>query len=154
MNNNNRVVWVVVIIGILAVPLSCVTSIAMRGCRWAGRAADVVEAELDPAFLLRKYEWFKDTAAQLNKKLADVKIYEGRVASLAEIPRKEMDRQDKEQLAQWQTELTGVLASYNGLAAEYNSQMAKINWRFCNAGQLPKGATETLPREFAPYRTR
>lgn len=51
----------------------------------------------------------------------------------------------------WQAEVAGVKASYNSLAAEYNAQMAKINWRFCNRGQLFKGADEPLPREFALY---
>lgn len=41
--------------------------------------------------------------------------------------------------------------SYNSLAADYNSQMAKFNWRFANKGDLPPGATDPLPREFKPY---
>ena len=137
---------------LLFLPVTCSISIGLRGCRWMNRAANVAEQELDPAFLLRKYEWFKDAAAQLNKKVADIKVYNVRVNSLLKINRADMDRADKEQLGLWQTELAGVTASYNSLAAEYNAQMAKINWRFCNVGQLPKGAEETLPREFAPYR--
>ena len=51
----------------------------------------------------------------------------------------------------WHSEVAGIKASYNSLAAEYNSQMAKFNWQFCNAGTLPQGATEVLPREHKPY---
>jgi hypothetical protein len=41
--------------------------------------------------------------------------------------------------------------SFNQLAADYNAQMAKINYAFCNVGQLPQGATTPLPREYKPY---
>ena len=117
----------------------------------ASRSVDVAKQELDPAELLRKYEWFKDASATLDKKNADIQMYTERVAFLQGLPRDDMDRADKEQLSIWQTELLGVRASYNLLAAEYNSQMAKINWAFTNVGDLPSGATQVLPREFRTY---
>jgi hypothetical protein len=52
---------------------------------------------------------------------------------------------------QWNGELDGVKASYNDLAADYNSAMSKANVNFTNVGDLPKGASEPLPREVAPY---
>lgn len=42
-------------------------------------------------------------------------------------------------------------ASYNSLAVEYNAAMAKINFSFTNIGELPKGASQPLPREYKPY---
>ncbi len=69
----------------------------------------------------------------------------------AETPRINWPRTDLEQYNLWTTELAGVIAAYNSLAAEYNAQMAKENWAFCNVGDLPAGATEPLPREFAAY---
>lgn len=122
---------------------------------WFGEAAQVAREELGPRALLQKYEWFKDAAAQLDKKRADIKVYEGRITSMDEdyqgTPRKDWPRDEREQRSQWQSEVAGVKASYNALAAEYNSQMAKENWRFTNVGDLPKGATEVLPREFREY---
>ncbi len=109
-------------------------------------SARVVQKEFYPEALLRKYEWFKDAAAQLDKKRADVAVYEARLKEA-----KVIDRVEREQRMLWQTELAGVKSSYNALAAEYNAQMAKFNWRFTNIGDLPPGATETLPREFKPY---
>jgi hypothetical protein len=50
-----------------------------------------------------------------------------------------------------QAEISGMKASFNDLAAEYNAAMVKINFAFINVGQLPQGATEALPREFKPY---
>lgn len=129
--------------------------VAGKACSYVGKAADVVAKEIDPAYLLQKYEWFKNAAAQLNKKRADIKVYSSRITSMtadyADVHRKDWDRTDKEQMSLWRNEVAGVRAGYNSLAAEYNAQMAKVNWRFCNVGQLPKGATEPLPRDYAPY---
>jgi hypothetical protein len=65
--------------------------------------------------------------------------------------RKDWAREDREQLNVWMQEVAGVKASFNQLAAEYNANMAKFNYRFTNAGDLPRGATEVLPREFRTY---
>lgn len=111
--------------------------------------ATVAQKEIYPEALLRKYEWFKDAAAQLDKKRADIQIYEARVKEATTV-----DRIDREQRMLWVTELSGIKASYNGLAAEYNAQMAKVNWAFTNVGSLPPGAAETLPREYRTYETR
>ena len=102
-----------------------------------------------------KYEWFKDASAQLDKKVADIQVYQSRLVDLNEtyrsVPRQAWPREDREQYNVWSSEVSGVRTSYNSLAAEYNAQMAKFNWRFANAGDLPKGADTPLPREYKPY---
>lgn len=122
---------------------------------WFSEAARVTQEEFGPRAMLEKYEWFKDAAAQLEKKQADIQVYESRVkkldASYGEQPRSRWARDDREQYNVWQSEVAGVKASYNSLAADYNAQMAKFNWRFANVGELPKGADTPLPREFKPY---
>jgi hypothetical protein len=114
-----------------------------------------VEQQLDPALLLKKYEWFKDVLAQCDKKMADIQVYKNRLASMEKsyegVPRKDWDRTDKEQFNLWEQEVAGVVASYNSLAADYNAAMAKINYSFTNIGQLPKGASDPLPREVREY---
>ena len=124
----------------------------IRGCN---EAADVAHEEFGPRELLRKYEWFKDASAQLDKKKADIKVYESRLSTMNEtyegVKRSEWPKEDREQFNLWTSEVAGVRASYNTLAADYNSQMSKFNWAFTNAGQLPQGATETLPREYKSY---
>lgn len=121
---------------------------------WVGRAADVIQQQVDPFELQRKYELFKDEAAQLDKKTADIHVYEARFKAFGtkkmECP-ETLSRARSEQCLVWMQEVSGVIASYNGLAADYNSQMSKWNYAFCNVGSLPKGATEPLPREFKPY---
>ena len=122
---------------------------------FAGRTADTARDELDPKELLRKYEWFKNTAAQLDKKAADIKVYEKRIKIMDEDfageAKKDWPRSEREQYNLWLNEVAGVISSYNLLAAEYNSQMSKINWKFTNVGDLPEGAEEPLPREFREY---
>lgn len=126
------------------------------GCTlgWFGRAVDVVQQQVDPFELQRKYELFKDEAAQLDKKKADIAVYENRFRAFGtkkmECP-ETLSRTRSEQCMIWMQEVSGVIASYNGLAADYNAQMSKWNYAFCNIGSLPKGAAEPLPREFKPY---
>lgn len=124
-------------------------------CRYATDAKDTLFQETKASTLLKKYNWFKDASAQLDKKIADISVYEMKNKSITDsyigVKRSEWARDDREQLSVWQSELAGVKASYNSLSAEYNSQMSKIQWRFCNVGDLPAGATQPLPREYKPY---
>ena len=144
-------------ITLLAIISLMILAVFSKGCSWLGKAANVAEQQVDPARLLKTYEWFKDISSQADKKLADIKVYESRLASMTKsyegIARKDWDRTDKEQFNQWENEIAGVIASYNQLAAEYNSAMSKINYRFTNIGDLPKGATEPLSREIREYKT-
>jgi hypothetical protein len=116
---------------------------------------DVLQEQTEGHELLRKYEWFKDAAANLDKKKADIQVYDLRFANLRKAyegqGRTAWSREDREQSNIWESEVAGIKASYNQLAADYNAAMAKINYRFCNVGQLPQGANEPLPREFKPY---
>lgn len=115
---------------------------------FAGRTIDVVQQQVDPAELLRKYELFKDESAQLDAKLASIKIKQHQLDDMKGLP---MDRTNREQMMIWMQELGGMKYSFNSLAADYNAQMSKINYRFCNRGDLPAGASTPLPREYKPY---
>ncbi len=131
------------------------TVILLSGCDWFRESKQVAQEELGPKELLRKYEWFKNASSQLDKKQADIKVYQKRITTMSkdyvDLPRNKWPREDREQYNLWQSEVAGIKASYNTLAAEYNSQMSKINWRFTNVGELPKGAETPLPRDFKPY---
>ena len=132
-------------------------SIIGFGCGFYNNAVKVAKQELYPEALLRKYEWFKDAAAMLDKKDADTQVYQTRLRSIRETygePSKTnmWPRDVREQAAIWASELAGIKASYNSLAAEYNSQMAKLNYRFTNVGDMPDGG-KPLPREYRAYVT-
>lgn len=117
-------------------------------------AAKVVKQEFYPEALLKKYEWFKDASAALDKKQADMAVYDKRLSDLVAaykgVSRKDWPRDDREQYSIWSSEAAGIRASYNQLAAEYNSEMSKFNWRFANVGDVPPGG-KPLPREYRPY---
>jgi hypothetical protein len=118
-------------------------------------AGVVVKRELYPEALLRKYEWFKNASAELDKKQADISIYTNKIKAMREEykgeKRSAWDRTDKESMNIWEQELAGIRASYNGLAAEYNAQHSKMNWAFCDIGKCPPGSTNPLPRTYKPY---
>lgn len=143
-----RALFAVVILGIAVGFTGCVLG-------WFGEAATVTKEQFGARALLAKYEWFKDASAMLDKKLADIAVYEGRFKALSadyvNVPRSQWARDDREQWSVWQSEAAGIKASYNGLAAEYNAQMAKFNYSFANRGQLPQGADKVLPREYKQY---
>lgn len=131
---------------------TCNTAVKMQD-----NAQKVVYDEFKPEVLLQKYEWFKDASAQLDAKLANLKDYEQRLQSMKDTygdnanHREKWSRSDMDQWNTWQSEMSGVKASYNDLAAQYNAAMAKFNYRFCNKGQLPKGISDTVQREYRPY---
>ena len=129
--------------------------VALASCRYANDGLDTAFKEFKPSALLEKYEYYKDMSASLDKKIADMGVYETRIKDLKGqyigVARKDWARDDREQMSIWQSELSGIKASYNELASEYNSAMSKFNYAFCNVGELPKGAENPLPREFKPY---
>lgn len=149
-----KVIALIVILAVCGVALSAVLGALGFFTGAVDNAAQVAKKEFYPDALLRKYEWFKDAHAALNAKLADVKIYETKLRPYEAVPLERRSRQVQESVSVWEQELAGLKASYNNLAAEYNAQMAKFNWRFTNAGDLPPGANEPLPRSHAPYTER
>jgi len=134
-----------------------IISVLGYGAWWVGNAGQVAKEQYSPKVLLQKYEWFKDASAQLDKKMADIQVYNERMIILKDSygskSRDQWARSDREQYNVWASEVAGVIASYNDLSAQYNAEMVKFNWRFTNVGDLPKGATVPLPREYKPYLT-
>jgi hypothetical protein len=116
---------------------------------WFGEAATVAQQQFGPAAAVQKYEWFKDAASQLDRKKADLTMFDARVDSLKKLS--DSDRH-ADALNQAVSERIGVASSYNDLAARYNSSMAKANWRWANIGDVPAGS-EALPREYREYVT-
>lgn len=132
-----------------------VLGMAGRALGWFGEAAQVAQEQFGPRALLQKYEWFKDAAAQLDKLDADIRVYSARVDTISKtyegVRRADWARDDRQDWSTATAEVAGVKAAYNGLAADYNAQMAKFNYAFTNAGQLPQGADRALPREYRTY---
>lgn len=106
----------------------------------ANEAATVAQEQFGARASLRKYEWFKDAYAQLEKKRADIALYDARAASC----RKDGTtfRDEREACRQAESERLGVIASYNTLAAEYNANSSKFNWS--PYGQRNASVPETI----------
>lgn len=107
-------------------------------------AKETAYNEFKVSTLLKKYEYFKDLSAAIDKKRADIEVYQTEISSYNK-------DDDKFYIEQRKSELLGIIAMHNQLCAEYNSAMSKFNYRFTNVGDLPEGAVEPLPREYKPY---
>lgn len=138
----------------LLVMLGLVFGGAKFACSYFGEAADVAQEEFGPRALLRKYEWFKDAYAQLSAKRVNADRLNDSILDItttygADVTK--WPRDVRQERAAAKSEFNGIKLSYNRLAAEYNAQMSKMNYRFTNAGMLPEGATDPLPREAILY---
>lgn len=144
------------------VVLVIVFGLAGRACGWFGEALDVAQEEFGPRAMLRKYETLKNMAGQLTAKKKQITNKENQIGLLEQdylnedgtsVSPRRWRRDDRVSYNQWRQELSGMKMSFNQLAAEYNTQMAKFNWRFAKVGKLPEGANEVLPGkgEFSIY---
>ena len=114
--------------------------------RFCDNAVDVAYKEFNTGTLLKKYEYFKDLSAAIDKKRADIEMYQTEISQMSG-----NDKDDKFYIQQRKSELLGIIAMHNQLCSEYNSAMSKFNYRFTNAGDLPASNLEPLPREIKPY---
>ena len=121
-------------------------SFSLFSCRYADDASDTAFDEFKASSLLKKYEYFKDLSSAIDKKRADIEMYQSEISTMDS-----KDKDDKFYIQQRKSELFGIIAMHNELCAEYNSAMSKFNYRFTNVGDLPSGATTPLPREVKPY---
>ena len=130
---------------LLILVLVSAIALGFTGC---GDAVRTVAKEYRLSSTLVKYEWFKDASQALQAKEQTIKIYEARQAALEsqykDVARKDWARSDAEQSNVWSQELAGLKGSYNLLAAEYNSNMSKVNWRYASTDN----AQIALPRQF------
>lgn len=113
---------------------------------WFGNAAKTAQKEFAPSALLKKYEYFKDLSAAIDKKRADIEVYHSELKDY-----KIVDKEDKIYYQQRKVELIGIISIHNQLCSDYNAAMAKFNYRFTNKGDLPESNLEPLPREYKPY---
>ena len=142
-------------LGIITLTLLSLAAVSIGGCALGifGSVADTVIEEANPKRLLEKYEMYKDMHARLSSKKESIVVLEASLrAAQEEYPDpSDRPRDVRQQISQNRAEINGLKISYNNLAADYNAAMAKVNYAFCNVGDLPKGASEPLPREYVQY---
>lgn len=111
-----------------------------------GDGCKTAKKEFAPSALLKKYEYFKDLSAGIDRKRADIEVYKEDLSTANRIT-----KDGEFYYQQRKSELIGIISIHNGLCAEYNSAMSKFNYRFTNKGDLPESNMEPLPREYKPY---
>lgn len=122
------------------------------GCRYERDAADTLFQETKASTLLEKYEDFKDLLTLLDQKRANIMVFDAQIKEVQGDPT--INSEDKaDQLSLYRSERLGAITSYNMVAQEYNSRMAKANYAFCNVGDLPASNLKPLPRNVANYIT-
>lgn len=131
---------------LLFIGLFLLVSLIGFSCGWFNDGVKTVQKEFAPSALLDKYEKFKDLSAAIDKKRADIDMYQEEIKGLTGT-----DKDDKFYREQRKSELMGIIASHNTLCEQYNSAMSKFNYRFTNKGDLPATNLEVLPREYKPY---
>lgn len=119
-------------------------SVIFSGLRRCSDLNNTLHKEFDASALLKKYEYFKDLSAGIDKCRADIEVYESEIQTIN-------PSDDQFYLQQRKSELLGIISMHNKLCSEYNSAMAKFNYRFTNVGGLPESNLEPLPREYKPY---
>ena len=100
--------------------ITIVVSFAINSCN---DTAQVAQKEFSTSALLKKYEYFKDLSSAIDKKRADISVYQEELSSM-----KVEDKDDKFYYQQRKSELIGIVSIYNGLVSDYNSQMSKFNY--------------------------
>ena len=84
-------------------------------CQWTGEAADVLYEETSPRALLKKYEYFKDMAAECDAKLATLAAFQDARETTIETygEPKEWPKDVRQEYALSKSEILGIKASYN-----------------------------------------
>lgn len=148
--------FVVLGVGAFAIVWVALTTLGVIGAT-VNQTIEVANAEVGPKALNAKYKWFKDCLAALDAKRAIIVQLDSKITRLRadypNVPRGEWASNDRQSLNQWETERDGIVASYNNLAAEYNSAMSKFHTAFLNAGMVPAGGDPNMPREVRNYMT-
>ena len=135
----------IVLCGIIVLPITC------SMCSNYRDGVKTAEKIFKPSEMLKKYELYKDLAATIDRRVADISVYDGELKRIRSEWGDKMPKDQREYYNTKNSERLGLIASYNQLASEYNAAMAKFNYAFCNVGQLPQGAVNPLPREYKPY---
>lgn len=150
MNRFLSIVAVAILVPIVVVGGSFI----ITGCRFASNAATTTYNEFSPSALLAKYTEFKTMHSRLAALKATIETLErARETTVSAYggDLSKMPRDVRQDLASSSQEIAGTKSGFNRLAADYNRNMSLFNYRFCNIGDLPKGATEVLPREYVSY---
>lgn len=155
-------IGIFITLSLVGLLLATITGVIGFGKRVVKEAADVAVEEFGPRAAVTKYEWFKDTYAALEAQKANIAAMDSQMAGIKKdmvdkngkaLPMSAWPRDMREDYSQARTEVVGLKHAFNSLAAQYNANHAKLNWKWADIGNMPAGASQPLPREVAEYVT-
>ena len=94
------------------------------GFGYCTSVASTIRKEVDPGTVLKRYEWFIETAAAVEEQDATLDAFK----AMATGDPTKMPRDMRRDFALRQAEIRGVLANRNRLAREYRAAIKKINY--------------------------
>lgn len=112
---------------------------------WVGGLFNVAHEEFSPKAMLHKYEWFKQQHTQMEQIKNMITRTEADAAQFKEDNGKEMSKWDWATKDEWyrlSSVVRGYKEQYNSMAAEYNENSSKFNW---------KGFEGEVPQTVAKY---
>jgi hypothetical protein len=141
-----------VIAGFILIGLYITTS----SCRFVDDGVETAHQEYDPSAMLKKYEWFKNQSARIQKMDQDItnaKTLRDGIRSQFEAdngkdhkswdPVTRKQYQDKVDLQDQM--VTATVSQRNSIVADYNAQSAKFNWAsFKTNDDLPPTTFEAI----------
>lgn len=137
-------IGIIVIIGI-------VVSLIGFGLGWFGAIAEEYTGEA----YKEKLEWFQNTKATCDRKIADIELQTTRLENWFAL-NNDYNNWSRFQIStyqQYSTELMGLIQSYNQIASQYNAEMVIWYDEWANPEVDPDGvrAQYSLPHEYKPY---
>lgn len=117
-------------------------TLLLYSCSYVEDAKQTAWEETRPKMLLKKYMYFKDLSSSIDNQRANLMVYQEELKD---------STLDKEYKQQRKSEALGIVANYNHLVSQYNADMSKINYEFCNVGTLPQSNLTPLPRDYKPF---
>ncbi|MDI6820715.1 MAG: hypothetical protein QMD65_00865 [Patescibacteria group bacterium] len=116
---------------------------------WFSGKSDIPQAELKA-----KYELCKSTSDEITAITVTISSLEKRKVGIENAnkkkPQAKWSKKVKADYNLLLSQINSLKAKYDSLSNMYNTEMAKLNWRFTKPDSLPADKIEILPRELEP----
>jgi len=115
-------------------------------------------SEFGPKEMVEKYEWFKHTAAQLEKMQEEVLVYEHFMHEMCDsygspplVSIESWAEKGRDRFGRWAMEIFDLKRNYDTLARKYNAEMTPRIWKFIDKLEATKEVGNRIPIVFLLY---
>lgn len=121
-------------------------------------AATVVVSNFDPVRMQKVYENLQTLKTDIEKYKVIALTYDDKQQSLMKLYGANATAWPKDVRSEYADDdwaKTGALNNYNNLVSQYNGEMSKWNYAFCNIGPAPYGVQgyQPMPKGYREYKT-